>query len=415
MRPAETNAELSAPAQGLVELARQELGELSARRRAEGLLKLKARYAPHARRRPILLASTGLLLVGLAMAGGYRCLLTPAPQALSYHLQGGRIDATGLVQSTGVAEPALRFSDGTQVTFLAGAHGRLKSVSHDGARIELNGPVEVAVVKKPQGHWLFDAGPFAILVTGTAFKAEWSDSAQRLDVQLRTGTVQVTGASLAEPIELKAGQRLVVSAREKEVAIGKLELLPPAKPADSAQPHAPPSPAPSARAEPALQGANAVASSTSHWSAELRAGHFAVILQEAEQRGLDQVLAQGSSEDLAALSDAARYSRRDSVARRGLTAQRQRFPRSARANDAAFLLGRLEEAAQHPEPALAWYELCLDESPRGTYASEALGRKMTLVQRLHGGVRARPIAQEYLRQFENGTYAAAAHALLRAH
>jgi hypothetical protein len=74
----------------------------------------------------------------------------------------------------------------------------------------------------------------------------------------------------------------------------------------------------------------------------------------------------------------------------------------------------LEEAAQHLDLALTWYERCLGESPAGTYTSEALGRKMTLVERLYGPSRARPIAEEYLRRFENGTYAAAARALTRA-
>jgi TolA-binding protein len=151
-----------------------------------------------------------------------------------------------------------------------------------------------------------------------------------------------------------------------------------------------------------------------NWSAELAAGHFAVILQQAEQRGLETSLGEASSEDLAALADAARYSRREDVARRALGAQRKRFPGSPRANDAAFLLGRLEEAAQHAELALGWYERCLGESPHGTYTSEALGRKMTVVQRLHGAAKARPIAEEYLQRFGNGTYAAAARALVRA-
>jgi TolA-binding protein len=102
------------------------------------------------------------------------------------------------------------------------------------------------------------------------------------------------------------------------------------------------------------------------------------------------------------------------VARRALASQRRRFPASARANDAAFLLGRLEETAQHPELALGWYDRCLTESPRGTYTSEALGRKMTVVQRLYGAARARPVAEEYLRRFGDGTYAAAARALTRA-
>jgi hypothetical protein len=84
------------------------------------------------------------------------------------------------------------------------------------------------------------------------------------------------------------------------------------------------------------------------------------------------------------------------------------------ANDAAFLLGRLEETAQHSELALTWYERCLTESPHGTYVSEGLGRKMTVIQRLHGDDRARPVAEEYLRRFGNGTYAAAARALTRA-
>jgi hypothetical protein len=154
-------------------------------------------------------------------------------------------------------------------------------------------------------------------------------------------------------------------------------------------------------------------SRSSNWTAAVAAGHFAVILQQAEQRGLETSLDEASSDDLAALADAARYSRRDDVARRALMAQRRRFAKSVRANDAAFLLGRLEETAHHFELALTWYERCLTESPRGTYTSEALGRKMTVVQRLHGAGFARPIAEDYLRRFEKGTYAAAARALIR--
>jgi hypothetical protein len=167
-------------------------------------------------------------------------------------------------------------------------------------------------------------------------------------------------------------------------------------------------------ATPVAPSASAPARAAANWVNELAAGNFAVILQQAEQRGLDAALAEVSSAELAALADAARYSRRDDVARRALLAQRRRFPRSARANDAAFLLGRLEEATQQPEAALTWYSRYLDESPHGTYVSEALGRKMTLVQRVHGPARAIPIAEEYLRRFGSGTYAAAARELIRA-
>jgi hypothetical protein len=186
-----------------------------------------------------------------------------------------------------------------------------------------------------------------------------------------------------------------------------------------------PSPSPARSSARLAEGHHSVASSAApppaaapaeatSWTAELAAGRFATILQQAERRGLDKVIVEVSSDELAALSDAARYSRREDVARPALAAQRRRFPRSVRANDAAFLLGRLEETAGNSELALSWYERCLAESPHGSYVSEALGRKMTLVKRVHGAARARPIAEEYLRRFGHGTYAAAARALIRA-
>ena len=147
------------------------------------------------------------------------------------------------------------------------------------------------------------------------------------------------------------------------------------------------------------------------WPAALSAGDFDSILEEAE-RDIGHTLASRSTEDLAALSDAARYRRHDDVARRALLAQRRRFPSSPRAADAAFQLGRLDEKnGRGPAPALAWYERYLDEAPRGTYAAEALGRKMIAVEELHGAGAARSVAEQYLRRFPRGSYAGAARAL----
>jgi TolA-binding protein len=279
------------------------------------------------------------------------------------------------------------------------------------------GKVKVAVVHWRGSHWLFDAGPFLITVTGTRFTADWRESEGRLEVVLETGSIAVSGPLSDEAIALRAGQRLVISTRDKEVLIRDIgPASGAAQPAASAgiadvaaAPHGGP-----ATASPSVAATSEPGPVASSWTTDLAAGRFAAILQQAEQRGFDRVMGEVSSDDLAALADAARYSRRDDVARRALAAQRRRFPRSARANDAAFLLGRLEEMAQRPEVALTWYERCLGESPHGTYTSEALGRKMTVVQRLHGAGRARPVAEEYLRRFGDGTYAAAARALLRA-
>ena len=93
------------------------------------------------------------------------------------------------------------------------------------------------------------------------------------------------------------------------------------------------------------------------WSAALVAGDLDSILADAERKGLHRTLREASSEDLAALADAARYRRRNEIARRALLAERSRFSHSSRASDAAFLLGRLEEGSPHGEGrALEWYD-----------------------------------------------------------
>jgi hypothetical protein len=405
---------------------------MSARRRAEGFVKLNTRRAPPKRRAWIALSLAAALGIAGTLFVGRRWLPVHGPTPLSYAVDAGRIDESGAVEASGDREPTLRFSDGTEVLFFSGARGRVRSVDEHGARIALDGKAKVDVVHWRDARWLFDAGPYMITVKGTSFTAEWRDADQRLEIVLKTGSVAVSGPLSDEAITLRAGQRLIISSREKEVVIRDIDAaettaVPSAAAAraweDDESTPPPTSPGPVAERAPRRAAAPQVSSGTStgtlampqrSWTAELAAGHFATILKEAEQRGLETSLAEVSSDDLAALADAARYSRREDVARRALASQRRRFPASARANDAAFLLGRLEETAQHPELALGWYDRCLTESPRGTYTSEALGRKMTVVQRLYGAARARPVAEEYLRRFGDGTYAAAARALTRA-
>jgi hypothetical protein len=119
---------------------------------------------------------------------------------------------------------------------------------------------------------------------------------------------------------------------------------------------------------------------------------------------------------LNALADAARYVRRSDVARRTLLAERERFPHSITAREAAFFLGGLSEdesGAASAKTALEWYERYMTDSPRGTYAAQALGRQMILVHKLRGAAAARPIATEYLAQFPSGPYAEPAKKLLQ--
>ena len=137
-------------------------------------------------------------------------------------------------------------------------------------------------------------------------------------------------------------------------------------------------------------------------------------MDEADRAGTKTTVETASIDDLFALADAARYRRRTSLAREALLSARRRFPSAARTVDADYLLGRVEEQTEHgPSAALHYYDQYLVRAPRGTYAAEALGRRMILTKKLNGPEAAAPLAEEYLRRFPNGTYAGSARALGR--
>jgi TolA-binding protein len=148
------------------------------------------------------------------------------------------------------------------------------------------------------------------------------------------------------------------------------------------------------------------------WTSALAAGHLDEILDEADRAGTKATMETAPIDDLLALADAARYRRRTSLARDALLSVRRRFPSSARTVDADYLLGRVEEEMEHgTSAALRFYDQYLVRAPRGTYAAEALGRRMILTKNLNGPAAAAPIAEEYLRRFPNGSYAGSARAL----
>jgi TolA-binding protein len=148
------------------------------------------------------------------------------------------------------------------------------------------------------------------------------------------------------------------------------------------------------------------------WSDELANGRWDVILTDAERTGIELTLSSATGEELFALANAARYRQRLQLAYDALLALRRRFGGSQRALDAMFLLGRVEEARAKGAQAISWYNEYLAQAPSGAYAAEALGRKLTLVDKALGAEQARPIAQDYLRRFPEGSYARLAQALL---
>jgi TolA-binding protein len=301
---------------------------------------------------------------------------------------------------------SLRFSEGTEIDLGPGSKGRVAEVTSQGARVVLGrGLLRARVVHLPRAHWMVAAGPYTIEVTGTAFDVGWSTSGERLELSLHDGSVVVRGPSLREGLRVAAGQRLVAHARTGGAELSSLfapEPLPEA-PAEVTSPT--PDPTENVDPTPPVHAA-------SGWSAMLSAGNFRGVMEAAEARGIDVTLSHASLSDLVALADAARYAHDKALAKRGLLAERARFPGSAEAHAAAFVLGRMADDGGVLSEAERWYDQYLAEAPHGSFAPEALGRKLVALVRSNDTAGARAAASTYLQRFPKGAHAAYAREVL---
>ncbi|WP_437710983.1 tetratricopeptide repeat protein [Sorangium sp. So ce448] len=411
------------------------------------------------RRRWLLPAALAPLLVILGLWA-----LRPAAR-LAYQVDGvapgDRAEGAALADTYvrgGTSGATARFSEGTTVGFAPGARGRIAAVTARGAQIHIEGgAVHFRVAHLPEAEWVAAAGPFTVRVTGTEFDLSWER--ERLELTMQSGSVVVRGPLVAGGVALQGGQRLVADVVRGELTIADLsaagarapgggalrEAGAPARtgvledagaPAEMGMPEGAGAPAETGGA--AAAGATAAAGSpvttdpmatlapasaavaspaapapaSGSCSEHLARGDFAGAIAVAEARGIDATIAASPLPEIAALADAARYTGRNDLARRALLAERSRFPGSPEARSAAFLLGRMAEAGS-PAAAIDWYDRYLAESPVGSLAAEALGRKMVVLRAAQGDGAARPIAEQYLARHPRGAFAAAAAEILR--
>jgi ferric-dicitrate binding protein FerR (iron transport regulator) len=394
----------------LVRLARRTLQGEAPRREPASFQRLEARLAERSKKVawPWIFAPGLAVVAAVAVAVSWFLLRSPA---LTYEVAHGLEDRDGLVRGSG-PDTRIRFSDGSEVTLAPGSETRVAELDPRGGRVQVNkGEVHVSIARKPGANWRVEAGPYTIRVTGTAFEVRWHEAEQRFELEMDHGSVVVTGPHTGPGIALRAGQRMIgkqgkvtvddarttASAKEPERSVSE-----PARQDSGAQ-----DPEATLAVRPSTGKADTRGAS---WSQLVAQGDFASVIQDAEKRGLERVFSTASLADLSALADAARYARRGTIAQRALLAERQRFPGSRQARDAAFFLGRLKE--DEGGGALEWYERYLSESPQGTYVSQALGRKVMLVYQQRGAAAARSEARAYLERYPNGPYAAAARKIV---
>jgi FecR protein len=407
----------------LAELARDTLGHMTHEQSVRGEAVLAARLAArsqqqrHVRLALVWAAAAAAAAVLVAVGAHWKRMEPGRPAPLSFRIETAS-SASAVPFPSASAARLLRFSDGTEIRVEPGAQAQVRSVSDHGATVAMSrGTLHADVVHSSSSEWRFDAGPFTVHVTGTAFQLAWEPAQDRFDLRLERGAVTVTSPVANDAIPLRSGQWLTIRPHSNQVFIRDLQA--PVEPelalsAQAMEGEASPTSAPDSGAEPrGAEPRTVVAPKPRHqWARDLARGKAEQIVAEAQGLGLESCLDEASGPELAALADAARYTRRDEIARKAMLAERRRFAGSRRGVDAGLLLGRLAEAEHDDRQALRWFNTYLAEAPVGLYASEALGRKMAILRRVIGEIAARPVAQDYLTRYPDGTYAAAARAIL---
>jgi hypothetical protein len=414
----------------LVRMAQEASSDELTRSEQAGLVRFEAAIASRSVQRRAPSKGTwkfGIALFGVAAAAAAIALtINYRGSVQAFEVANGSVSSGGYIHPT--SEGArVRFGDGTEVVLESGARTKVAEVYTHGARILLeDGKASLHVMPVVGAKWFVDAGPYTIKVTGTLFDVAWTGREENLDLWLREGSVVVTGPLTAQGVVVRAGQHLVARVRENLLLLDGQPLedfrTVTSDIVDEAPPRERSGPAHTTNAKGARpadgRAAGAIGAEDGRslsWSKRLTAGDFDGILADADRRGLDNLLSKAPRAELRVLADAARYARRFDVARRALLAERERFAGSAQASEAAFFLGGLAESDATGAPAaLEWYERYLAESPQGTYASQALGRKLMIVHRLRGRETAKPLALGYLNQYPKGPYARYAKNLLEA-
>ena len=355
--------------------------------------------------------------------------LSPAPTPAT--VDGKTVRVGEWISASGAGPRHLQFKDGSRVTLHKDGGLRVQSATDDGAHLLLEkGAMSVAVVHRPNTRWSMDVGPYHISVTGTAFDVSWNPLGEVFHLDLRRGSVMVQGPLLAVPRTLTAGEtiRAEVSKERLEIvdranfrtivqksdAVAPLPDEPPNAIAEAET--APTRVSPEAPASHAITSRSLLSkrdSDTVQWRALLDAGRFDEAVRVVRKIGVGRVLNRADAQDLLLFGDAARRHGEVDLASRTYHKVLDRFPKTAKAANAAFALGIIEfDRRARYDAAAAWFEASLSIAPGGALCRAASGRLMEARHRLGEMEKAKVAARSYLSQYPDGPHAKLARRIL---
>jgi len=297
------------------------------------------------------------------------------------------------------------FSEGSSLLLRDG--GRIRVLSLEAGATQVlaeDGIVDATIVHRKAGptKWEFDVGAYRVTVNGTRFRIAYQSSTRALRVSTEEGQVTVAGGSLPAPTTVSAGESLSPAEAPRPALVVDDPPEPVADVAVSAAPAAPPEPSQMPKGVPGVR-----------WQELISAGRLREGLRAAERTDFDLACETATLKELLALAEAGRFFGPSKRAVSALSALRRRFPRSPEAGTAAFTLGRIASEKEGAYSRAAdWFEIYLREQPSGPLMGDAFGRLMGARLRSGNRAGARASAQQYLRRFPEGPYAAEARDIL---
>jgi ferric-dicitrate binding protein FerR (iron transport regulator) len=160
------------------------------------------------------------LVVGIAV---FRFALSRSEKPLHYIVEGATVEAAGTI--TAAASARVLFSDESHLEIEPSARIKVLATDAHGAQVAVtDGLIDVMVEPRKHASWRFEAGPFAILVKGTAFRLGFDAAKGRLDLRVKTGVVEVRGPRKFRVLTLGGGEQVELFAnppREAPAAVPK--------------------------------------------------------------------------------------------------------------------------------------------------------------------------------------------------
>ncbi|HEY0708210.1 MAG TPA: tetratricopeptide repeat protein [Polyangia bacterium] len=360
-----------------------------------------------------------VLAAGLAVAAAVAVVaMKPRPTVMTVVAGALPVEERTTLAATDVDVP-LHFSDGSEARLLPGTTGRVVALQRHGAEVELiDGRLAAHIVHADRTRWVFRAGPFSVLVTGTRFDVAWSAQSRRLSVALHEGGVTVEGAALGAGLPLRAGQELTVALEDGSVRVQAMAapsslsnatmaaptVLPPAY--DEAAPLAGEVARDGGPARPGPSGEDV------SWHALAERGAHAEAWRLARRTGIDGLRQRLDAEGLLALADVARYVGASDEARAVFLTLVRRFPRHHLAGDAVFSLGRSASESGDFAAASTWFSRYRRDWPRGALIADATGRLLEAALARGDKTLATEAARDYLVRAPDGPFAALARKAL---